>query len=75
MTSEHLKDGRVYPPLQQVRDVSLKLATKIAEYAYEANVASRYPQPNNIQEFVRSRMYDFTYDSFEPQFYDWPKAK
>ncbi|XP_071800928.1 NADP-dependent malic enzyme-like isoform X2 [Asterias amurensis] len=75
VTSEHLKEGRVYPPLQQVRDVSLKLATKIAEYAYETNVASRYPQPNNIQEFVRSRMYDFTYDSFEPQFYDWPKAK
>ncbi|XP_022081888.1 NADP-dependent malic enzyme-like isoform X2 [Acanthaster planci] len=75
VTDDHLKEGRVYPPLQQVREVSLKLAVRIAEYAYETNAASRYPRPDDLETFVSSRMYDFTYESFEPQFYEWPKRK
>ncbi|XP_038079327.1 NADP-dependent malic enzyme-like isoform X2 [Patiria miniata] len=73
VTDNDLKEGRVYPPLQQVREVSVKLAVRTAEYAYETNVASRYPRPDNLEQFVRSRMYDYTYDSFEPLFYNWPK--
>ena len=75
MTDDHLKEGRVYPPLQQVREVSLKLAVRVAEYAYETNAASRYPRPGDLEKFVSSRMYDYTYESFDPQFYDWPKRK
>ncbi|XP_072035909.1 LOW QUALITY PROTEIN: NADP-dependent malic enzyme-like [Amphiura filiformis] len=72
VTEEHLAEGRVYPPLQQVREVSVKLAIHTGEYAYEKNIASLYPKPSNMEEFMRSNMYDYNYESFEPEFYDWP---
>ncbi len=39
VTQEHLDEGRVYPPLNTIRDVSTKIAVHIVEYAYDAGVA------------------------------------
>lgn len=35
VTENDLHEGRVYPPLYTVKDVSTKLATRIVEYAYK----------------------------------------
>lgn len=32
---EHLKRGSVYPSLSDVREVSMQIATRICQYAYE----------------------------------------
>ncbi|XP_071956093.1 NADP-dependent malic enzyme-like isoform X2 [Antedon mediterranea] len=72
VTKDNLKEGRVYPPLKDVREVSVKIAVRVAEHAYATKAASLYPEPEDKETFVRSNMYSYEYESFEPQFYDWP---
>lgn len=71
VTDEHLKEGRVYPPLSQVQDVSLKIAVDLAEYVYKNGLASVYPEPEDKEAFIRSFIYDTDYECFEPATWDW----
>ena len=75
VTEEHLAEGRVYPPLDSVREVSVKLATAIVEHAYQEGMAAFYPEPEDKESFIRSQLYDYNYDSFLPQVYDWPGSE
>ena len=72
VTDADLEEGRIYPPLKDIREVSTILATKIVEYAYENNLASAYPEPENKEEFVRQHQYDISYENFVPCTYPWP---
>ena len=69
---KHLDEGRVYPPLQGVREVSTQLATRIVEYAYRTGIAATYPEPDDKLSFVRDHQYCTDYDSFVPDLYSWP---
>lgn len=74
VTEADLSVGRLYPPLSDIRKISVKIATKIAEEAYEEGSASTYPEPKNKEEFIRSQLYDYNYNgsSALPQQYAWP---
>ena len=72
VTDEHLAEGRVYPPLSDVREVSTQIAAQIVEYAYRHNMAATYPEPADKLEFVRQHQYDTDYESFVPTTYSWP---
>lgn len=72
VTDEHLAEGRVYPPLNEVREVSTKLATRIVSYAYKNNMAATYPEPKDKEAFVRAHQYNYEYESFVPSTYPWP---
>ena len=37
--------GRMYPPLFKIKNVSIKIAAKVAEEAYKDGLASTYPEP------------------------------
>jgi malate dehydrogenase (oxaloacetate-decarboxylating)(NADP+) len=73
VTEEHLKEGRVYPPLQTITDCSIRIATHLLEYAYKTRIASHYPEPKDKEAFVKSQMYDFNYRDSLPCMYDWPE--
>ncbi|XP_062321050.1 NADP-dependent malic enzyme isoform X2 [Osmerus eperlanus] len=73
VTEQDLAEGRLYPPLNTIRDVSLKLAVKIVEYAYEHNMASLHPEPKDKLAFVRSLVYSTDYDEFAVDAYRWPE--
>jgi len=75
VTEKDLEVGRLYPPLQNIREISLKIATKIAEEAYEDGTASTYPEPKDKEDFIRSTLYDYNYDSSlaTPTLYSWPE--
>ena len=51
-----LSVGRLYPPLSEIRNVSIKIAAKIAEEAYRSGTASTYPEPKNKDEFIRKQV-------------------
>ena len=35
VTDKELDEGRLYPPLKNIRDVSLQIAVQLAEHAYK----------------------------------------
>ncbi|XP_040004583.1 NADP-dependent malic enzyme, mitochondrial [Xiphias gladius] len=73
VTEEHLVEGRLYPPLNTIREVSFKIAMKIVNYAYKHNIASVYPEPKDKEAFVLSHVYSPDYDSFTLDTYSWPQ--
>uniref|UniRef100_A0A7N8XNT7 Malic enzyme n=1 Tax=Mastacembelus armatus TaxID=205130 RepID=A0A7N8XNT7_9TELE len=73
VTEEHLAEGRLYPPLSTIREVSFKIAVKIVNYAYKHNIASVYPEPKDKEAFVLSQIYSPDYDSFTLDTYSWPE--
>lgn len=74
VTKEDLAEGRVYPPLEKIREVSAQIAISMVEYAYETKVAMLYPEPEDKVNFVMSQMYTTDYESFLPNIYDWPES-
>jgi malate dehydrogenase (oxaloacetate-decarboxylating)(NADP+) len=61
MVSEtDLEQGRIYPPLARIRDVSVAIATSVAEVAYAQGIA-RIPGPDDLPSFIRSQMYEPVY--------------
>ncbi|XP_032907209.1 NADP-dependent malic enzyme, mitochondrial isoform X1 [Catharus ustulatus] len=74
VTEQNLAEGRLYPPLASIREVSLKIAVKIVEWAYKQGLASWYPEPADKETFVKQFVYSPEYDSFVFDNYKWPSA-
>ncbi|KAM4788025.1 NADP-dependent malic enzyme, mitochondrial isoform 1-T1 [Cyanocitta cristata] len=74
VTEQNLAEGRLYPPLDSIREVSLKIAVKIVDWAYKHSLASWYPEPADKETFVKQLMYSPDYDSFVLDNYRWPPA-
>ena len=68
-----LEVGRLYPPLKDLREISVKIAVKVAEEAYKQGTASTYPEPEDKEAFIRQQLYDYNYDRSLPPVYQWPK--
>ncbi len=63
-TSEtDFKYGRLYPPIKDIRQVSLKIASAIAELAFETGLA-RVDRPDNVETYVQTLMYEPKYESY-----------
>ncbi|KAM5325985.1 NADP-dependent malic enzyme [Glossophaga mutica] len=73
VSDKHLQEGRLYPPLNTIREISLKIAEKIVKDAYQEKTATVYPEPRDKEAFVRSQMYTTDYDQILPDCYSWPK--
>ncbi|KAM9805843.1 NADP-dependent malic enzyme isoform X2 [Syngnathus typhle] len=73
VTEKDLLEGRLYPPLSDIREVSLVLAVKIIEYAYEHNMATLCPEPSDKEAYVRSLIFTTDYDDFTAESYRWPE--
>uniref|UniRef100_A0AAY5JXK5 Malic enzyme n=1 Tax=Esox lucius TaxID=8010 RepID=A0AAY5JXK5_ESOLU len=71
LTDEELAEGRLYPPLSNIREVSLQMAVKVVQFVYANNMAFRYPEPKDKDKFVRSTVWNINYDSFLPDIYEW----
>lgn len=60
VTEDDLNMGELYPPLKNIREVSVHIAVAVANKAYEMNLA-RDPKPDNIQKYIEEYLYDPTY--------------
>jgi malate dehydrogenase (oxaloacetate-decarboxylating)(NADP+) len=63
VTQQDLDQGSLFPPLSQVRDVSLQLAVAVAEVAFSQGHAG-IERPADLLAHVRSCMYDPTYPQY-----------
>lgn len=62
VTQADLDQGSLYPPLKNVREVSVHIAVAVAEIAWKRGLASE-PRPADVRAFIRGRMYDPAYPS------------
>jgi malate dehydrogenase (oxaloacetate-decarboxylating)(NADP+) len=60
---EDLAEGRVYPPLAKIREVSLRIAATVAAAAHDEGLAG-VPRPADLIADIRARM-------FEPCYHDY----
>lgn len=56
VTDESLTQGLIYPPQSQILETSLHVASKVATFIYDQNLA-RAPRPDNIEVAVRAKAY------------------
>lgn len=55
--------GRVYPPLTSIREVSTAIAVEVAEVAYKQGLAQE-PRPDDLEAYIKSVMYYPEYQRF-----------
>lgn len=63
VTKEDLAIGRVYPPLTNIREVSLTIATAVATVAYDEGLA-RATRPSDLRADIRDRMFSPVYRDY-----------
>uniref|UniRef100_A0A8C6CWQ8 Malic enzyme n=1 Tax=Moschus moschiferus TaxID=68415 RepID=A0A8C6CWQ8_MOSMO len=74
LTDKELAQGRLYPPLANIQEVSINIAIKVTEYLYANKMAFRYPEPEDKAKYIRERIWQSEYDSLLPDVYEWPEA-
>jgi malate dehydrogenase (oxaloacetate-decarboxylating)(NADP+) len=61
-----LEQGRLYPFLRRIKEVSLAISTTVAEVAYERGLAT-VPRPDDLRSYVKTQMY-------EPRYFDYIRS-
>jgi len=61
VTADDMANGRIYPTLSRIREVSAAIAAAVAGIAYQRGLATE-PQPDDLPGYVREFMYNPTYD-------------
>jgi malate dehydrogenase (oxaloacetate-decarboxylating)(NADP+) len=56
-----LDQGSLLPPFREIREVSLEIATAVAEVAFTRGLA-RIERPSDLREYLRAAMYQPVYD-------------
>lgn len=56
VTEEDLAAGRIYPTLSRIREVSLGIATAVADVAYRDGLAT-HPKPGDLRQYIKEFMF------------------
>jgi len=73
VTEKNIGEGRLYPRLEEIREISIKIAVAIAEESYQDGTAKLFPRPENLEVYLRLHTYKLEYDPVLNETYDWPK--
>ena len=58
-----LDEGRIYPSIQRIREVSLAIAVATAKVAYRQGLAS-VPKPDDLSSKIKAQMFEPSYRSY-----------
>jgi malate dehydrogenase (oxaloacetate-decarboxylating)(NADP+) len=61
VSDQDVSQGSLFPPLHQIREISVAIGVAVARRAYESNLASG-PVPIDLEAAVRNVMYDPSYE-------------
>lgn len=56
MSEKGLAEGRVYPRLKHIREISIRIALEVARASYEAGTATLYPEPEDKELYIRQHV-------------------
>lgn len=73
VTQKELDEGRVYPNLNRIQEVSLAIAVDVGKYAASKNLCHLHPTPESIVDLVKSHVYTPVYSSALKSNWSWPK--
>jgi malate dehydrogenase (oxaloacetate-decarboxylating)(NADP+) len=65
LREEELAEGRIYPSLKRIHEVSIKIAVAVAEEVYASKLTDQ-PRPADLAAFIQSKM-------FKPEYIDYSK--
>ncbi len=65
LREDELAEGRIYPSLKRIHEVSLKIAVAVAEEVYASKLTDQ-PRPADLPAFIKSQM-------FKPEYPDYAK--
>ncbi|XP_036323942.1 NADP-dependent malic enzyme [Rhagoletis pomonella] len=68
-----LDRGSLYPPLNAVREVSMRIAEGVTKCAYDKGLASTYPEPEDKRKWLLDQLYNYNYESSMPVTWPWPR--
>ena len=60
VSEDDLAKGSIYPPLEDIREASLRIALEVANYAYDYGIAQRQ-KPDDVEADLREKMYQPLY--------------
>ena len=60
ITQDDFENGLIYPPVKNIREVSISVAVKVAEEIFKSGLA-RVKKPKDIRKFIKSKMYEPVY--------------
>lgn len=63
VSDAQLNKGCIYPPLTDIREVSLNIAVQVATLAYERDLAEE-PRPRDLRGHIQAQMYDPRYEVY-----------
>ncbi|CAH8364011.1 unnamed protein product [Eruca vesicaria subsp. sativa] len=64
LMEEHYEKGMIFPPFRNIRKISARIAARVAAKAYELGLATRLPQPKELEKCAESSMYSPSYHSY-----------
>jgi malate dehydrogenase (oxaloacetate-decarboxylating)(NADP+) len=64
VTDEMMQTGLIYPPIDDILDVSINVAIEVARFVFDSGLAT-VERPENIAQFVRSKVYHADYESLK----------
>ncbi|CAI5986627.1 unnamed protein product [Closterium sp. NIES-65] len=64
VSDDDREQGRVYPPIWKIRQISAHIARAVAAKAYDLGVATNLPRPPDLLSYAFSKMYNPQYRSF-----------
>lgn len=64
VSGNDLEQGRIYPPLPKIREVSLAIAVAVAEVAYRRDLATTPSPRDSLRELIQSQMYEPEYQYY-----------
>lgn len=63
VSEDDLAQGRIYPSLTKIKEVSAAIATAVAEVAYGQGLA-RKPKPDDLSAYIKFQMYEPEYHRY-----------
>ncbi|XP_062525095.1 NADP-dependent malic enzyme isoform X3 [Bombyx mori] len=74
VSEKDLEMGRIYPPLKDIKAVSISIAVELAKFTYSTGLATALPEPKDFKAYIEQHLYTLKYASYLPTFYKYPKG-
>ena len=73
MSEKELTEGRMFPNLNRIQEVSLKIAEDVGKYALEKGLCHLHPSPESVSDLIKSNVYEPVYGNALKTNWAWPK--